>query len=70
MDSAFERPVSVSAVVEGGTIAKGGPDDEQCYYSVRCDDVSVSGQRRMDLREGPNSVPCSVKGHRTRPVMI
>ena len=52
------------------TIAKGGPDDQQCFYSVWCDDVSASGQRRMGLREGPDSMLHPVKCHRTRSIMI
>ena len=51
-------------------VVEGGPDDEQCFYNVWCDDVSMSGQSRMDLREGPESVLRSVKGHQMRPVMI
>ena len=63
----LQHPISTKG---GDIVAEGGQDDEQCFYSVRCDAVSVSGQHRMDLREGLDFVLCSVKGHRTSPVMI
>ena len=63
----MQHPVSTSG---GDTVAEERPKYEQCFYSVWCDDVSTSDQRRMDLREGLDSVLRPVKGHRMRPVMI